>query len=307
MSVQEFRNKLSLHTTSLNIFLTTLTDTSLGRLEQLIISSQAAAHPGISLVAQGSLTNHVADDGFDGVWSAIGRDLALGSGDKKSMTSDILALREEIRDYVQFIASGGLPYSKQELSDRRRIRPQKTAISFVPELVMPTNKMSQAVTYSLDVPLDESLSGEDEELKSLVDAMVSFDGDRNDIDDSQEDEESFEDAHTSSQSAFPVVETYREVNVPIGDTLQRERSQDTTLSSPAGNTQPKSNIRCDCCNHKLLVGELYLHCKICQSQQKEEGYDVCDSCWEKGRSCPGKHRDERYFNHRERRIAGEHA
>ena len=314
MSVQEFRNKLSLHTASLNIFLTTLTNTSLGRLEQLIISNQAAARPGISLVAQGNLTNNVADDGFDGVWSAIGRDLALGSGDKKSMTSDILALREEIRDYVQFIASGGLPYSKQELSDRRRIRPQKTTISYVPDFVIPTNKIliptnktAEAVTYSLSIPIDESLSGEDEELKALVDAMVSFDGDRNDVDESQQDEEYFEDAHTSSQGAFPAVETYGEVDVLVGNTLQRERSQDTTLSNPASHMQPKSSIRCDCCNHKLLVGELYLHCKICQSQQKEEGYDVCDSCWEKGRSCPGKHRDERYFNHRERRIAGEHA
>lgn len=307
MSVQEFRNKLSLHTASLNIFLTTLTNTSLGRLEQLIISSQAAARPGINLAVQGSSTNHVADDGFDGVWSAIGRDLALGSGDKKSMTSDILAFREEIRNYVQFIASGGLPYSKQELSDRRRIRPQKTTISSIPDFVIPTNKIAEAVTYSLSFPIDESLSGEDEELKTLVDAMVSFDGDRNQIDESQGDEEYFEDAHTSSQSAFPEEVTYREVDVTFDNTLQRETSQGTTLSSPIIQTQRKSHIRCDCCNQKLLVGELYLHCKICQSQQKEEGYDVCDSCWEKGRSCPGKHRDERYFNHRERRIAGEHA
>lgn len=308
MSVQEFRNKLSLHTASLNIFLTTLTNTSLGRLEQLIMSGQAATHSGLSLAAQSNASNHVMDDGFDGVWSAIGRDLALGNGDRNSLTTDILSFREEIRDYVQFITSGGLPYSKQELSDRRRIRPQKITISITPEILAPTTKTSGAVTYSLEMPIDDLRSGgEDEELKNLVDAMVSFDGERYVTGEVQEEDGSFENPPSPVRSVSPVVQSKMGVDEPSLVTFRQKTSRETTQSTPTSQTQPNSGVCCDCCNRELLVGEMYLHCKICQSVQKEEGYDVCDPCWEKGRSCPGKHRDERYFNHRERRIAEEPA
>lgn len=306
MSVQEFRNKLSLHTASLNIFLTTLTNTSLGRLEQLILNGQAATHPGVSLAAQGPSSNHNEVDGFDGVWSAIGRDLALGSNDKTGMTSDIVDFRGEIRDYIQFIVSGGLPYSKQELSDRRRIRPQKNTIAIVPEISVPTNKTSQPVTYSLEEPIYEMIpEGEDAELKTLVDAMVSFDGERYDIDEGKEEEASFENSPSPSRSASPIMRNYMGVEQPAIIKPQYKTFRETTASTPTSQMQPKSEVRCDSCNRELLVGEMYLHCKICHSSHKEEGYDVCDPCWEKGRSCPGKHRDERYFNHRERRIAEE--
>jgi hypothetical protein len=309
MSVQEFRNKLSLHTASLNIFLTTLTNTSLGRLEQLIISGQAAAaRPGVSLAVQGNSSNNTQDDGFDGVWAAIGRDLALGSGDKKSITGDIIQCRSEIRDYVQFITSGGLPYSKHELSDRRRIRPQKGTIS-IPEVIsVPTQKMGEAVTYSMEIPIEEMIpDGADQEMKSLVDAMVSFDGERYDVDQGQEEEASFENPASPSRSVSPNLQPYISVEEPIVIRPRKNTSRGTTLSTPTSQTRPVSEVRCDCCDRELLVGEMYLHCKICQSWRKEEGYDVCDPCWGKGKSCPGKHRDERYFNHRERRIAEESA
>lgn len=304
MSVQEFRNKLSLHTASLNIFLTTLTNTSLGRLEQLIISGRAMTHPGVSFAVEGSNSNSSADDGFDGVWSAIGRDLALGNGDKKSMTSDILDFREEIRDYVQFITSGGLPYSKQELSDRRRIRPQTTTISIDPGFAIPSKKTAEAITYSLSIPIDDlTLAGDDDELRTLVDAMVSFDGERDGLGEaSQEDEGSFDNPRSATPSTSSIAQ-YQMRPVVIS---QRDTSQGTTLSNPSSQAQPKSHVRCDCCHRKLFVGEMYLHCKICRSRDKDEGYDVCvDPCWEKGRFCPGKHSDERFFNHRERRIAEE--
>jgi hypothetical protein len=305
MSVHEFRNKLSLHTASLNIFLTTLTNTSLGRLEQLIISGQGGPHGTVNFAAgAGNDRNIVPDDGFDGVWSAIGRDLALGNTNKKSMTRDILDFREEIREYVQFIVSGGLPYSKHELSDRRRIRMTK---SYEPEVIIaPNGNGSGAVPYSLDILDDMTTVEEDAELKTLMTAMVSFDGSSIGLEASDEDGESFDNPPSPSRSIPVTTETYLVTTDSPNIEPQRKSSQDhATVSSPSSQTRPTSHVRCDACNRELLVGEMYLHCKICQSSQKEEGYDVCDPCWEKGKSCPGKHRDERYFNHRERRIAEE--
>ena len=226
MSVQEFRNKLSLHTASLNIFLTTLTNTSLGRLEQLILSSQATAHTGPKLAASTGNANHDHDDGFGGIWSAIGRDLALGTGDKKTMTNEIFGLREEIRDYVQFLTSGGLPYSKHELSDRRRIRPQRVTYKLG---IGSSSKPADAVPYTQQVPIEDlTTTDEDDELKTLFDAMVSFDGDSAGLDTAQndEDDDPFDNPPSASRSppSTPIAQAHMANSKPAMDSLQRKTS-----------------------------------------------------------------------------------
>lgn len=303
MSVQEFRNKLSLHTASLNIFLTTLTNTSLGRLAQLILNNQGDT--GVNLAAGDKKRNNipVSDDGFNGMWSAIGRDLALGNDAKMSLALELLKHKEEIRDYVQFIASGGLAYSRQELLDRRRIRPPPptTTKSYEPETII--IDPNGAVPYSLDIPIDDrATAGEDAEMKMLVNTMVSFDGTGGEGSDSEYDGDSFENPPSPSLINQTTTETHMVIVDPPNAHAQRKSTKEDGNASKSEQMQPKSHVQCDTCNRELLVGEMYLHCKICHSPQQEEGYDVCDPCWEKGKSCPGEHRDERYFNHRERRI-----
>lgn len=120
------REKLAIHTASINIFLTTLSHGSLARLEFLIKNGSQAAHPGpvpdgtkgLDFSAtggtwSGSHPHSKRDDGA--VWKAIGRSLqGEGIADK-----DIEPFQEEIKAYTRYLVRGETPFWREPISKSR--------------------------------------------------------------------------------------------------------------------------------------------------------------------------------------------
>src|SRR5271170_1847046 len=113
ISVQDFRNKLSMHTTSLNIFLHSLTHFSIGRLEKLILAEAGSegGTKGLSTSA-GSTGSLVSEDGLDGTWSSIGPSLIRGNMTPKEVASKVARFRVDILNYLDFLMDGGKAYSR---------------------------------------------------------------------------------------------------------------------------------------------------------------------------------------------------
>lgn len=88
---QELRDKLAIHTSSLNMMLTSITHSSLGRLEEMFATS------GIGLTAR--QTRSPPGD----VLGAVTRDLEL-EGIKPT---DMACFEDELRDYLRHLARGG--------------------------------------------------------------------------------------------------------------------------------------------------------------------------------------------------------
>jgi hypothetical protein len=92
------RDKLAIHTASINIFLTSLTHSSLGRLELLIKNALRGGEKG----ALSALSTTQEPD----AWSSIGRDLAL-----EGISSDVaVKFKHEIEAYTRHLANGGDPF-----------------------------------------------------------------------------------------------------------------------------------------------------------------------------------------------------
>ncbi|KAI9739172.1 MAG: hypothetical protein M1834_007385 [Cirrosporium novae-zelandiae] len=89
---QLVREKLATHTANLNIFLTSMTHSSLGRIEQSL------------------------DDRLGGAWTVIGRDIYLGGANRYQ----IQHVQDHIKQYVEFLLKGGVPFSDEELGERLR-------------------------------------------------------------------------------------------------------------------------------------------------------------------------------------------
>lgn len=120
------REKLAIHTASINIFLTTLSHGSLARLEFLIKNGSQAAHQGpvpdgtkgLDFSAtggtwSGSHPHSKRDDGA--VWKAIGRSLqGEGIADK-----DIEPFQEEIKAYARYLVRGETPFWREPISKSR--------------------------------------------------------------------------------------------------------------------------------------------------------------------------------------------
>jgi hypothetical protein len=92
------RDKLAIHTASINIFLTSLTHSSLGRLELLIKNVLRGGEKG----ALSALNSAQESD----AWNSIGQDLAL-----EGITSDVaVKFKHEIEAYTRHLANGGEPF-----------------------------------------------------------------------------------------------------------------------------------------------------------------------------------------------------
>lgn len=97
------RDKLAIHTASINIFLTSLTHSSLGRLELLIknaLRSSSQVNVGIKQVFG------TTSDGANGVWSAIAQDLALEGISEQQAAQ----FKQEIVAYTRHLVNGGDPF-----------------------------------------------------------------------------------------------------------------------------------------------------------------------------------------------------
>ena len=103
----EVRNTLAMHTASINMFLTSLTHSSLGRLERLLMN---AGSPSVNASRQplGTPGSSTPDDGLDGAWLAIGRDLVADGVSKES----VVQFGGEISAYMRYLLRGGRPLSK---------------------------------------------------------------------------------------------------------------------------------------------------------------------------------------------------
>lgn len=128
------REKLAIHTASINIFLTTLSHGSLARLEFLIKNGSQAAQQmpipdgtkGLDFSATGASWggSHGYSKRKEGlVWQDIGRSLQ-GEG---ITDGDIEAFQEEIKAYARYLVRGETPFWKEHSSVRRGARGESGA------------------------------------------------------------------------------------------------------------------------------------------------------------------------------------
>lgn len=120
------REKLAIHTASINIFLTTLSHGSLARLEFLIKNGSQAAHQGptpdgskgldFSATGAHGSGSHAYSKRKDGVvWQEIARSLqGEGIADK-----DIEPFQEEIKAYARYLVRGETPFWREPVSKSR--------------------------------------------------------------------------------------------------------------------------------------------------------------------------------------------
>lgn len=142
------REKLAVHTASINIFLTTLSHGSLARLEFLIKNGSQAAHQGpvpdgtkgLDFSAAGVpwSGSHAYSKRRDGVvWQEIGRSLqAEGIADK-----DMEAFQEEIKAYARYLVRGETPFWREPVSRARGPETHKVA-EVTPAALRNSNSLS---------------------------------------------------------------------------------------------------------------------------------------------------------------------
>lgn len=149
------REKLAIHTASINIFLTTLSHGSLARLEFLIKNGAQAAHQGpvpdgskdldFSVTGApwgGSHANSKRKDGV--VWQDIGRSLqGEGIADK-----DIEPFQEEIKAYARYLVRGETPFWREPVSKSRSSEVHRVAESIS---VPPALRYSDSLSYEEEV------------------------------------------------------------------------------------------------------------------------------------------------------------
>lgn len=147
------REKLAIHTASINIFLTTLSHGSLARLEFLIKNGSQAAHQGpvpdgtkdlnfsTSGAPWGGSQAHIKrKDGV--VWQDIGRSLqGEGISDK-----EIEPFQEEIKAYARYLVRGETPFWREPLSEARSSEVYK-----VVEPISSTLRNSNSLRYEEEV------------------------------------------------------------------------------------------------------------------------------------------------------------
>lgn len=124
------REKLAIHTASINIFLTTLSHGSLARLEFLIKNGSQSAQQtpvpdgtkGLDFSATGAPWGGPHSKRKEGlVWQDIGRSLQ-GEG---ITDTDIEAFQEEIKAYARYLVRGETPFWKEPSSERRGARGER--------------------------------------------------------------------------------------------------------------------------------------------------------------------------------------
>lgn len=100
---QALRDRLAIHTSSLNMLLTSLTHGSLGRMEQLIASSALGMNSAATGSTQGSMQSGTRGTSKSSTLSAVERDLASEGVDMANLSQ----FQDEIRDYIRHLANGG--------------------------------------------------------------------------------------------------------------------------------------------------------------------------------------------------------
>ncbi|KAL1852770.1 hypothetical protein Daus18300_012102 [Diaporthe australafricana] len=153
------REKLAIHTASINIFLTTLSHGSLARLEFLIKNGSQAAHQGPGPDGTKGLDFSASGAQWGGshghskrndtvVWQEIGKSLqGEGITDK-----DVEAFQEEIKAYARYLVRGETPFWKEpQLRSRSRGREFR--------------REAEAASYSAR---NSNVLGYEEEVKRLV-------------------------------------------------------------------------------------------------------------------------------------------
>lgn len=142
------REKLAIHTASINIFLTTLSHGSLARLEFLIKNGAQAAHQGPVPDGSKDLDFSVTGAPWGGshakrkdsaVWQDIGRSLqGEGIADK-----DIEPFQEEIKAYARYLVRGETPFWREPVSKSRSSEVHRVAESIsVPSALRYSDNLS---------------------------------------------------------------------------------------------------------------------------------------------------------------------
>lgn len=149
------REKLAIHTASINIFLTTLSHGSLARLEFLIKNGSQAAHQGPGPDGTKGLDFSVSgaqwgeSHGYSKrndsvVWQEIGKSLQ-GEG---ITDRDIEAFREEIKAYARYLVRGETPFWREA---RLRSRSRGDEVPKVAEAASSSARNSNVLTYEEEV------------------------------------------------------------------------------------------------------------------------------------------------------------
>jgi hypothetical protein len=99
------RDKLAIHTASINMFLSSLTHSSLGRLELLLTQALRTSSGSVSMSTE---TSRGLGTGLDSTWNEIGRDLLIeGIGE-----THFRQFKDEVKAYMRYLVHGGYPLSE---------------------------------------------------------------------------------------------------------------------------------------------------------------------------------------------------
>lgn len=138
------REKLAVHTASINIFLTTLSHGSLARLEFLIKNGSQASHQtpvpdgtkGLDFSAAGSHAYSKRKEGV--IWQDIGRSLQ-GEG---ITDRDIESFQEEIKAYARYLVRGETPFWREPILVSRSSEVHKV-VELAPSAIRTSNRLRE--------------------------------------------------------------------------------------------------------------------------------------------------------------------
>jgi hypothetical protein len=134
-SKQSPREKLAIHTASINMFLTNLSNSSLGRLEFLLKNARQSVPTGPSYPSDKEIGFNAMNPGGQAgrptdlhtradIWTTIGQDLR----DEGIMDQDLENFQEEIKSYLRYLKRGETPFWKtpvqvtvQSKAERREV------------------------------------------------------------------------------------------------------------------------------------------------------------------------------------------
>jgi len=199
--IQEVRNRLVVHTASLNIFLTRLTHFAVSEMTRTTKrrSMVAGKQAGIAALRQDTKTRSTAvdapdDDGLDGVWTSIGRTLVTGAHSKDEIVQGVRFFEDEIRQFaLSLLGSNPSPdprrveRSKRTFRQRTRYDTEDNVHAFAANTRHAARSRVQCKREELEhtFAVKEENEGELKAFESMFNA-IGCTADQNDLDDSED-------------------------------------------------------------------------------------------------------------------------
>ena len=315
------RDKLAIHTASINMFLSSLTHSSLGRLELLLTQALRTSSGSISTSTE---TSRGLGTRLDSTWNEIGRDLLIeGIGE-----THFRQFKDEVKAYMRYLVHGGYPLSEtnfrlrgpdQDARKAARSRQRLYEKHDDDEIVMRRREASEDVDIDDLVDRFDQLFSIDEDSMVPESLFLEPSVSRLEIPKPNSSKPGSGRGSNTKRASPPVPRSRGEVEARVSAIQSEKRSQaieETRAklikyerrkedADRAGDQAKAADIRdnvipdirqrldylnsssrrtsCDACLGPIV--EIYSHCAICQGGN----YDLCKYCVDSGVKCEGRH------------------